>query len=72
MSIISASSDYKIMKFSLLELSEHDASNGGIQMSLTLIDEKLFVFYILITFQNILLSIGPRDIQTKELYFILL
>jgi len=52
-------------------------------MSLTSIDGKLFVFYALVTFNNIFSSIGARDIdlppfdasgygESKKLYFFFL
>ena len=50
MSNISASSDYKLMKFHSLEPPYQGASNGGIYKSLVLTDEKLFAFFCLETF----------------------
>ena len=37
--------------------------NGGILMSLASMDEKLFTFYILETFDNNSVYIGPRDMK---------
>ena len=60
MSNISASSDYKQMKYHLLKSSYQDAFNGSIYMSLASIDKMLFAFFCLATFQNISLSIGLK------------
>ena len=50
--IISSSSDHKKMKYSSLDSSYWDTLNGGIFISLVLIDKKLFMFYILKIFGN--------------------
>ena len=55
------STDHKMMKHSLLDSSLHDASNGGIFVSLEWIDTDLFMIYCLQTFMNISVSIGARD-----------
>src|SRR5437588_556756 len=49
--------------YSSLDSSCRDASNGGQFMSLASLDEKLFAFYCFEFFENIFLSIDPRDIR---------
>ena len=58
----SISSDHILMKYSLLESSYQGKSNGGIFMSLALIDEKLFAYYYLRTFSDNFSSNYARDI----------
>ena len=64
---VSLSIDHRRMKFSLLDSSWQGASNGIIFTFIALIDEKLFVFYCLQTFWNILRSIDPRDMYLLPL-----
>ena len=55
------------MNQSLLESSWQDASNGGIFMSLALMDGKLLAFYCLETFANNSSYINPNDMKTLRL-----
>src|SRR5437764_9480421 len=49
--------------YSSLDSSRQDASNGGRFMSLASLDGNLFAFYCFEFFENIFLSIDPRDIR---------
>src|SRR5437660_1158639 len=60
---ISPSNGRKDAYYSSLDLSCQDASNGSRFMSLASLDGKLFAFYYFEFFENIFLSIDPRDIR---------
>ena len=80
---VSSSIDHKRMKFSSLESSLRDESNGDIFTFLALIDGMLFAFYCLVIFCNNMPSIDARSAKiapfdssrhddSKKLNFILL
>ena len=64
---VSTPSDHRKMNQSSLEPSWQGASNGGIYMSLALLDGKLFSFYCLEIFANNFLFIGPNDMKILQL-----
>ena len=81
--IFSSSSDHKKMKYSSLDSPYWGASDGGIFMSLALMDKRLFTFYVLEIFCDSQLSIAARDTiilsfdasqwdESNELCFIIL
>ena len=58
---VSSSIDYKRMKFSSLESSLQDESNGDIFTFLALINGMLFAFYCLVIFCNNMPSIDAKN-----------
>ena len=71
------------MKYSLLDSSDQDVSNGGKSISLALIDKKLWAFWVLEFFNNSSLSIDAKNMillpfdapnydESNKIYFIFL